>query len=75
MFTAEEDGTLELVTRGPTPSQHETIYGEAPYYPENPSTTSTSGGARSGLNPYAGSYAPTAMTSWGHYPEIMGIVY
>jgi hypothetical protein len=66
MFTAEKDGTLELQTQGPTPSHHEPIYGEAPYYPVNHSTTSASRGARSRFNPYAGSYAPTAITSWGH---------
>jgi hypothetical protein len=66
MFAAVEDGTLRLLTRGPMPTHHQLIYGEAPYYLANPPTTLTSGGARSGLNPYVDSYAPTSMTSWGH---------
>jgi hypothetical protein len=65
MFTAGEDRTIELLTHSPSPSHHELIYGEAPYYPVDPSTTLALGGTRSGLNPYAGSYAPIAMTSWG----------
>jgi hypothetical protein len=66
MFTAGEDRTIKLLTHSPSPSHHELIYGEAPYYPVDPSTALASGGTRSGLNPYAGSYAPIAMTSWGH---------
>jgi hypothetical protein len=65
MFAAREDKNLELLTQGPTPSHHASIYGEASYYLADRSAASTSGGACSGLNPYASSYAPTAMTSWG----------
>jgi hypothetical protein len=36
------------------------VYGKAPYYPVD---QSTSGGACSGLNPYAGSYYLSTMTS------------
>jgi hypothetical protein len=61
MFTVGENGNLELPAPGPAPTHHESIYGEATYYPVDPSTTSASGGVCSGLNPYAGSYTPTAM--------------
>jgi hypothetical protein len=73
MFATGEDETLELLTRGPAPNHHQPIYGEARYYPTNPSTTSTLGGGCSGLNPYAGSYAPISMTSWGHPIEAPGV--
>jgi hypothetical protein len=66
IFIPGEDGTLELLTQGPTPSQHEPIYGEAPYYPADPSTTSTSDGICSGFNPYAGSYYLATMMLQGH---------
>jgi hypothetical protein len=66
IFTPGEDGTLELLTRGPTPSHHEPIYGEAPYYPADPSTTSTLDGICSGFNPYTGSYYLATMMLQGH---------
>jgi hypothetical protein len=66
MFTIGEDGTLKLLARGPAPSHHKPIYGEAPYYPAEPRATLAPGGARSGLNPYVGLYTSTAITSWGH---------
>jgi hypothetical protein len=44
MFTAGEDGTVELLTRGPTSSHHDPIYREAPYYPAGLSTTLASDG-------------------------------
>jgi hypothetical protein len=66
MFAAGEDGTLELLARGPAPSQHKPVYGETPYYPVDPSASSTSNGACSSLNPYAGSYYFFAMTSQGY---------
>jgi hypothetical protein len=66
MFTAGEDRILELLTQGVVPSHHEPVYGENSYYPTDPSMISASGGAQTGLNPYAVSFTPTAMTSWGH---------
>jgi hypothetical protein len=51
---------------GPIAKSSQPIYEEAPYYPVDPSIASASGGDHSCLNPYAGSYAPTTMTSWGH---------
>jgi hypothetical protein len=60
MFTDGEDGNLELLTQGSTPKHHVPVYGKAPYYPVNPST---SGGACSCLNPHAEPYNFSAMTS------------
>jgi hypothetical protein len=65
MFITGEDGNLELLTRGRAPRHHKTVYREAPYYPIDSSTSSTSSGVHSGLNPYAGSYYFSAMTSEG----------
>jgi hypothetical protein len=62
MFAAGEDGNLELLTRGPAPKHLASVYGQAPYLPTN---SSISGGACSGLNPYAGPYYLTTMTSQG----------
>jgi hypothetical protein len=62
MFVVGEDGNLELLTQGPGLKHPELVYGQAPYYMVDPST---SGGARSGLNPYAGLYYLSAMTSRG----------
>jgi hypothetical protein len=62
MFAAREDGDLELLTRGPTPIHPASVYGKAPNYLADPST---SGGAYSGLNPHAGLYHLSAMTSQG----------
>jgi hypothetical protein len=39
LFAAGEDGNLELQVRGPTLRQWAPIYGEAPYYPADPPTT------------------------------------
>jgi hypothetical protein len=68
MFTAGEDGNLELQIRGPPSRQCASIYGEAPYYPADlPSmTTLMLGSVRSSLNPYIGPYTLAVMTSWGH---------
>jgi hypothetical protein len=66
MFTAGEDGNLELLTRGPAPRHHALVYGKAPYHPIDLQTSSTSGGACLSLNPYAGTYYLSAMTSQGH---------
>jgi hypothetical protein len=63
MFAAGEDGNLELLTRVLVPRHPWPIYGKAPYYPADPSTSSTLGGACSGLNPHAGLYYLSAMTS------------
>jgi hypothetical protein len=60
-ITIGEDGNLEMLAPGPTPTHHESIYDEATYYPADTLATSTLGGACLGLNPYAGSYTPTAM--------------
>jgi hypothetical protein len=62
MFTTGQDKNLELLTRGPAPRHHVPAYGKSPNYPVDPST---SGRAYSGLNPYAGSYYLSAMTSQG----------
>jgi hypothetical protein len=66
MFTAREDRTLELLTRGPTPNHYEQIYGEAPYYLADSSTTLAPNGGCSGLNQYAGPYYLVAMMSQGY---------
>jgi hypothetical protein len=42
MFTAREDGALEVLTRGPTPNHRQSIYEEAPYYPVDRSPSSAS---------------------------------
>jgi hypothetical protein len=63
LFATGEDGNLELLTRGPTPRHHVPVYGTAPYHPADPST---SVGACSGLNPHAGQYYLSVMTSQGH---------
>jgi hypothetical protein len=66
MFTTGEDGTLVLLTQGLAQSHHESIYGDAPYYPAVPLATSTSGGASSGLNPWTGlSWFMTRFDSMG----------
>jgi hypothetical protein len=57
MFTTREDANLELFTWVPLPSHPRLVYGKAPYYPVDPSTSSASGGAYSSLNPHA----------WPHY--------
>jgi hypothetical protein len=63
MFTTGEDRTLELLTQGPAPSHYEPIYGEASYYPADPSTSSAPNDTCLGLNPYAGTYYLSATTS------------
>jgi hypothetical protein len=63
MFTTGEDGTLELLTRGPVPSHH---YEKDPYYLADPSPSSASNGIFSYWNPYAGPYYPFVMTSQGY---------
>jgi hypothetical protein len=62
MFTVEEDGNLELLNRSIAPKHLAPVYGQAPYHPSNPSTSDE---ACSCMNPYAGPYYPTAMTSQG----------
>jgi hypothetical protein len=66
MFVIGEDGTFELLTRGLVPRHHEPIYGEALYYPANSSTSSAPNNICSCLNPYAGSYYLSTMTSQGY---------
>jgi hypothetical protein len=60
MFAIGDDGNLELLTQGPTPSHLALVYGISPYYPVD---LSTSGRICSGLNPHAGSYYLSSMTS------------
>jgi hypothetical protein len=62
MFAAREDGSLELLTQGLAPKRLAPIYGQAPYLP---ASSSTSGDACSGLNPYAGPYHRVAKTTQG----------
>jgi hypothetical protein len=50
LFDVREDENLELLTQGPVPKKLAPVYGHAPYLP---TSSSTSGGACSGLNPYA----------------------
>jgi hypothetical protein len=68
MFIVGEDGNLELQVQGLPPHQWAPIYDEAPYGPTGPSSTTTlaSDNVCSGLNPYAGPYVLTAMTSQGY---------
>jgi hypothetical protein len=60
LFTVGDDGSLELLTRGPALRHPTLVYGPAPYLLVNPST---SVGACSGLNPYAEPYYLSTMTS------------
>jgi hypothetical protein len=62
MFIAGDDGSLKLLTRDPTPRHPTPVYGQPPYLRAN---SSTSNGACSGLNPYAGPYYLSAKTSHG----------
>jgi hypothetical protein len=62
MFTAGDDGSLELLTQGPAPRHPAPVYEQAPYLPANPSI---SGGACTCLNPYACPYYLYAKTSQG----------
>jgi hypothetical protein len=66
MFAAREDEDHELLTQGLVPSHRRLVYRKASYYSTDPSTSSTSIGTCSGLNPYAGSYYLSAMTSQGY---------
>jgi hypothetical protein len=62
MFAVREDGSLRLLTQRPTPKRLMPVYGQAPYLP---ASSSTIGGAYSGLNPYAGPYHHAAKTTQG----------
>jgi hypothetical protein len=62
MFATGENRNLKLLTQGPPPEHPESIYGQAPYLP---ASTSTLGGACSGLNPCARSYHRIAKTTRG----------
>jgi hypothetical protein len=57
MLVVGVDGNLKLLTQGPAPKQFALVYGQAPYLP---GSSSTSGGACIGLNPFARSYHPIA---------------
>jgi hypothetical protein len=65
MFTAGEDGNLELLAQGPAPSHPRPLYGKASYYPTYPLTLSASDNVCSDLNPHEESYYLAAMTSLG----------
>jgi hypothetical protein len=62
MFIAEDDGSFELLTRDPAPRYPTPVSGQPPYLPAN---SSTSGGAYSGSNPYAGPYHLSAKRPQG----------
>jgi hypothetical protein len=62
MFTAGDEGSLELLTRGPAPRHPASVYGQSPYLQANPST---SGEVCSGLNPFAGKYYHSARIPQG----------
>ncbi len=62
MFAVVKDENLELLTRCLAPERLTLVYGQPPYLP---ASTSTSGGARSDLNPYPGSYHRAAKTTPG----------
>jgi hypothetical protein len=57
MFTAGEDGDLRMLPLGSAPARLVPIHGQASYFP---ATSSTSGGACSGLDLYARRYIRTA---------------
>jgi hypothetical protein len=59
MLVAGEDRNLELLTQGPPPKRLTSVYGHVSYLSVS---SSTSGGACSGLNPYAGPYHRAAKT-------------
>jgi hypothetical protein len=52
-FAAGEDGELKMLPPGPAPERHAPADGQVPRYLM---TSSTSGGACSGLDPFAGLY-------------------
>jgi hypothetical protein len=56
----------QVIASGLAPSYRQPVYGKAPYYPTDPSTSLALGNACSGLNPYVGSYYLSAMTSQGY---------
>jgi hypothetical protein len=62
MFATGEDRNLVLLTQGPAPKRLALVYGQALYLP---TSSSTSGGACSGPNPYARPYHRVAKTTEG----------
>jgi hypothetical protein len=56
-FAVGKDENLKLLTQGPASECLAPVYGQAPYLS---AISSTSGGACSDLNPYAGPYHPSA---------------
>jgi hypothetical protein len=62
IFAVREDENLELLTQGPAPKRLAPVYANAPYLLVN---SSTSGGAYSGLNPYARTYHRVAKMTQG----------
>jgi hypothetical protein len=69
MFTIGEDGKLDLLTWGPAPSRLAPVYRKASYFLTDSSTSLTSGGVYSGLNPHAWLYYLSAMMAQGHLIE------
>jgi hypothetical protein len=61
-FAVGEDGDLRMLSPGPAPERLTSAYGQAPW---SLKTSSTSGGACSGLDPFAGLYICTAKIIWG----------
>jgi hypothetical protein len=62
MFAAREDGELKMLPPLPAPECHTPADGHAPW---SLTTSSTSGGACSGLDPFAGLYIRIAKIVWG----------
>jgi hypothetical protein len=62
MFAVREVENLKLLTRGPTPKHVAPVYEQAPYLL---TSSSTSGGADSRLNPYVGLYYRAPKTTHG----------
>jgi hypothetical protein len=60
MFAAGKEGNLELLTQGPAPRHLAPVYGVSAYYLADPSTSCE---ACSGLNPHAGPYYLSSITS------------
>jgi hypothetical protein len=63
IFATGDDGSLESLTQGLTPRHPAPVYGQAPYLLADPSILD---GDCLGLNPHAGPYHLSAMTSQGY---------
>jgi hypothetical protein len=62
MFATGDDKNFKLLTRSSPPKHHVLVYGQALYLS---ASSSTSGGACSGLNSYAGPYHRGTKTTQG----------